>query len=179
MAFCPSCGAYVPDGTTVCGSCGAAIQQQPQQPQNQQYPPQYPNQNQPYYPQQPNGRMGGGYRANIRKREVVMAIILSIVTCGIYGLIWFFGLVSDLNTAVPEPNDKDPGMVLLLSIVTCGIYSWIWLYNSGEKVDKLRQMNGEMPSNSSTTYLILAILGLGIVDYYLIQSELNKVAMDA
>ena len=186
MAFCSHCGAYVPDGSAVCGSCGAQMQQDPQagqqqyqqqQYQQQQYQQQY---QQPYY-QQPVNRMGvpGGYRCNIQRREAGMAIVLSIITCGIYGLIWFFWLVSDLNTAAPEADDKDPGMVLLLSIVTCGIYGMIWLYNAGAKVDKIHQFNGEAPSNSGLTYLLLAIFGLGIVSYALIQSELNKVAMDA
>ena len=39
-------------------------------------------------------------------------------------------------------------------------------------------MNGEAPSNSGLIYLLCAIFGLGIVAYALIQSELNKVAMD-
>jgi hypothetical protein len=154
------------------------MQQNPQANQQQYY--QQQQQYQQQYYQQPVNRMGGpgGYRCNIQRREAGMAIVLSIITCGIYGLIWFFWLVSDLNTAAPEPDDKDPGMVLLLSIITCGIYSWIWLYRSGQKVDKIRQMNGEVPSNSGTTYLLLSIFGLGIVVYYMIQTELNKVAMN-
>ena len=165
MAFCSHCGAYLPEGASSCPSCGA--------PQYQQ-PPYY----QPSYYQPPVSRMGG-FRANIRRRDIAIAIILSIVTFGIYGLVWFFNLISDLNTAIPEPDDKEPGMVLLLTIVTCGIYSWIWLYNAGQKVDKIRAMNGELASNSALLYLLLAIFGLGIVDYCLIQSELNKVAVDA
>ena len=37
-------------------------------------------------------------------------------------------------------------------------------------------MNGEAPQDSSLLYLLLAIFGLSIVDYCLIQFELNKVA---
>ena len=121
----------------------------------------------------------GGYRANIKKRDIAITIILSIVTCGIYGLVWFFYLVNDLNIAAQTPSDKTPGMVLLLSIVTCGIYGLIWIYNAGNKVDRIRQFNGEAPSNSAVLYLVLCIFGLGIVAYCLIQSELNRVAMDA
>ena len=127
---------------------------------------------------QPFNRMGG-YRANIRKREIALPIILIFLTCGIYGLVWFFHLVSDLNTAGPEPDDKTPGTVLLLSIVTCGIYGLIWVYGAGSKVDRLRQFNGESSSSCSMLYLLLSLFGLGIVTYCLIQSELNKVAMDA
>ena len=184
MPFCQNCGAQLNEGASFCNNCGARVGAGPAQPEQPPFQAQYQQQQyqqqyyQPQY-QQPVTRMGGGYRCNIRKREAGMAILLSIVTCGIYGLIWFFNLVADLNTADPGPNDKDPGVVLLLSIITCGIYSWIWLYNAGQKVDNIRQRNGEAPSGSSTTYLLLSIFGLGIVVYYLIQTELNKVAMDA
>ncbi len=64
----------------------------------------------------------------------------------------------------------------MLSLITCGIYSWVWLYNAGEKVDIIRTKRGESKSSSAITYLLLALFGLGIVDYCLIQIELNKVA---
>ena len=74
---------------------------------------------------------------------------------------------------------KSIATVVILTIVTCGIYGWVWLYKAGEKVDKIKELNGEAPSSSSVIYLLLAIFGLAIVAYALIQSELNKVAMDA
>ncbi len=154
--------------------------QQPnyQQPNYQQPNYQQPNYQQPNY-QQPNyqQQFGGGYKAPITERSIGMCILLSIVTCGIYGLYWYFCIVNDLNTASQQQDDKGPGMILLLSIVTCGIYSWIWLYKAGEKVNAIKQFNGEPASDSSVTYILLAIFGLGIVDYCLIQTELNKVAM--
>jgi len=164
MAFCGNCGANVPDGDNYCPNCGSHVgngSNQQNQSNNQQR------------------GFGGGYRANIKKRDIAVAVILSIVTCGIYGLVWFFYIVNDLNTAAMTPEDKTPGTILLLTIVTCGIYGWIWLYHAGEKVDKIRQMNGEGASNSSLIYLLLSIFGLGIVVYCLIQSELNRVASDA
>ncbi len=175
MAYCSHCGAYVSDDSRVCGSCGAPLQTAPQSytPPSYTPPPYSP------YGNPPVTRMGGGFRANIQKRDAGMGILLSIVTCGIYALIWFFWIVNDLNTADPRPDDKDPATVLLLSIVTCGIFGIIWLYNAGQKVDNIRQRNGEAPSGSSTTYLVLSLFGLGIIVYYLIQTELNKVAIDA
>lgn len=166
MAFCSNCGTNVPEGNNYCPNCGAFVNGG--QKSNEQ--------NQTVYTQQP---VVGGYRANIKKRDIAITIILSIVTCGIYGLIWFFWIVNDLNVAAQTPEDRTPGMVLLLTIVTCGIYGMIWIYNAGNKVDRIRQFNGEAPSNSAVLYLVLSIFGLGIVAYCLIQSELNRVAMDA
>ena len=171
MAFCSRCGARIPEGGAFCTACGAPVstadtgyQQFRQQPFQQAY-------------QQPVSREIGGYRANIRRRDLVIAILLSLITFGIYGLIWFFWLVEDLNTASQTPDDQTPGMVLLLSIITCGIYGLIWLYHAGDKVDRIRQMNGELPSNSALIYLLVSLFGFSIVAYALIQNELNKVAV--
>ena len=58
----------------------------------------------------------------IQERNIVTCIILSIITCGIYGIYWEICLVNDLNVAADTPNDTSGGMVFLLSIITCGIY---------------------------------------------------------
>ena len=149
MAFCQKCGAQIEEGASFCAACGA--------PQNQQ-------------------TAQFGAKAPITKRDPIVSTILTIVTCGIYGLYWYFCIVNDLNTASGDSEAPGAGMVLLLSIITCGIYGWVWLYKAGEKVDKIRVANGEAPSNSAILYLLLAFFGLGIVTYYLIQAELNKVA---
>lgn len=161
MAFCNNCGANVPEGTKFCNNCGAPI--------GSAYSTNRTTGNTTAYAY-------GGYRANIQKRDIAVAVILSIVTCGIYGLVWFIRIVDDLNTAAQTPEDTSAGMIILLTLVTCGIYGYIWLYKAGDKVDKIRTMNGEAAQNSSLVYLLLCIFGLSIVTYCLIQTELNKVA---
>ncbi len=177
--FCPKCGANNENGGRFCCSCGAELtvaQPQYQQPQYQQPQYQQPQYQQPQYQPQYQNNPYGRYRANITNRSIATCILLSVVTCGIYGIIWFINMVNDLNTASGDTTDANGGTVFLLSLVTCGIYSWVWLYKAGEKVDKIRSYNGEAPSSPGILYIILALFGLGIVDYCLIQSELNKVA---
>ena len=109
----------------------------------------------------------------VRERSVAVAIILSIVTCGIYGLYWLACMSDDLNT-LTRRNETSGGMVVLLSIVTCGIYNWYWLYKAGEKVDMLKNSSGTASSYSSIVYLLLGVFGLSIVSYALIQDEINN-----
>lgn len=177
---CPNCGTYYEGSPKFCPNCGAPLQEpQPQQtneqPNGQQY--QQPNYQQPNY-QQPNYQQPqGGYRAPIVNRSIALCIVLSIVTCGIYGIYWMIVMANDLNTASGRLDDTSGGMVFLLTLVTCGIYGWYWLYKAGEKVNAVHQYNGEAPdSSASVLYMLLGIFGLGIVSYALIQSELNKVA---
>ena len=128
-------------------------------------------------PYQPNGPQYGNYRAPVKNRNIALCVVLSIITCGIYGIYWLVCLVDDLNVASGRTGDTSGGMVFLLSLITCGIYGIYWMYIAGEKVAYIKQRNtGEVDSSSSVLYLILGIIGFGIVAYALIQSELNKVA---
>ncbi len=113
----------------------------------------------------------------IQERNIVTCIILSIVTCGIYGIYWEICIVNDLNIAADTPNDTSGGMVFLLTLITCGIYGIYWMYKAGGKVQEAQAKRGlPSDSNSSILYLILTLFGLGIVAYCLIQNELNKMA---
>ena len=172
--ICPKCGKNCADGSNFCDGCGTPFAaQQPNQQTNQQ-PKQQAGQQQNYYynnqnnnqqngyqqppyqqnsyqqngyqqngyqqnPYQPNGPQYGNYRAPVKNRNIALCVVLSIITCGIYGIYW--------------------------------------MYKAGEKVAYIKQRNtGEIDSSSSVLYLILGIIGFGIVAYALIQSELNKVA---
>lgn len=109
----------------------------------------------------------------VRERSIPVMIILSIVTCGIYGLYWLACLNDDLN-ALTKRYEVSGGMAVLLSIVTCGIYRWYWLYKSGEKVDMIKNDSGEQSSYSAIVFLLLGVFGLDLVAYALAQDEINK-----
>ena len=157
--ICPNCGSNNPDGTTFCANCGSSMNAAPN---NGAVPPQAPQQ----FP-------GGG---PIEQRNIALCIILSIVTCGIYGLYWIYKLTEDVNKLTGDPNATSGGMVILLSIITCNIYMWYWLYKQGDAIDQVKASRGLSSGNSGILYLILAIFGLGIVSYALMQNELNQLA---
>lgn len=111
------------------------------------------------------------------QRNVALYIVLTIVTCGIFGLYWFVVLTNDANAASGRQNETSGGVALLLTIVTCGIYGLFWAYQLGQKVTEAKAQRGMMAdSNASVLYLILSLFGLGIITYALAQSELNKLA---
>lgn len=111
----------------------------------------------------------------IKQRNVAVCILLSIVTCGIYGIYWFICLADEANTAAGEPGISG-GMAFLFSLITCGIYGLYWMYKQGEKLDTAKTKRGMQGGSSGILYLILAVLGLGIISYALMQNELNKLA---
>ena len=112
----------------------------------------------------------------IERRNIAVCIVLTLVTCGIYGIYWIVCLTNYVNTVSGDVNGTSGGMVVLLTIVTCGIYGIYWAYKQGEKLDFTKNNRGIPSSNSGVLYLILQIFGFGIIAYALMQNELNKLA---
>lgn len=112
----------------------------------------------------------------VEKRNIAVAIILSIITCGIYGIYWFIKLTDEINYASGHPQDVSGGMAFLLTLVTCGIYGYIWYYKMGEKLDELAMAKGMPTQSRGIVYLILGLFGFGIVSYALMQDSINQMA---
>lgn len=106
----------------------------------------------------------------MKKRDIAISIILTIVTCGIYGFYWCAVLNDELKHEAKEDGFTSGGMVVLLSIVTCGIYTIYWSYKMGQFVDKTKKNT----DNTGILYLILSLIGFDIIVYALIQNELNN-----
>jgi len=113
----------------------------------------------------------------MKQRSVGIAILLSIITCGIYGIYWLIMLNDETNYVSGHQQDgTSGGVVFLLTLVTCNIYGYYWAYKQGERIDNAKNARGIPSSNSNVLYLILAIFGLYIVVYILTQDSLNKIA---
>jgi len=78
----------------------------------------------------------------IERRNIAVCIVLTLVTCGIYGIYWIVCLTNDVNTVSGDVNGTSGGMVVLLTIVTCGIYGIYWAYKQGEKLDFTKNNRG-------------------------------------
>lgn len=177
---CPNCGSEC--NGSFCPNCGASVPQQSapdsfgQQPYGQPQYGQAPY-NQSYSPM-PN--------PNIKKREIALCIIFTVITCGIYAIYWMIKLNDDTNLLLQDHGVvngeelKSGGMVFLLTIVTCGIYGIYWVYKQGERLDRVRAAKGRPQGNLATTYLLIDIVvsffsGLGgIVVYAMMQNEINQ-----
>ena len=111
----------------------------------------------------------------VQRRDIVVCIILSIVTCGIYGLYWMSTLTDDMNQLTGDYSTSGVTAVVF-TIITCGIYGLYWMYKQGEKLDNVKAQRGYPTSNSALLFLVLAIFRLGIVSYAIMQNEINNFA---
>ena len=112
----------------------------------------------------------------IENRSVGIAVLLTIVTFGIYGIYWFIKLHEEVRIAANDQDGTSAGLAFVLTLVTCGIYGFYWNFKQGEKLDKAYRDRGLPTSNREIVYLLLSIFGLSIVSYALMQDSLNKIS---
>ena len=105
----------------------------------------------------------------VKNRNIALCIILSIITCGIYGIYWLICINNDMNIIARDDYQTSGGMVVLLTIITCNIYGWYWAYRMGQKMDMLKP-----DGNHAILFIVLQFFGLGIVNYCIMQSEINN-----
>lgn len=111
----------------------------------------------------------------IKEKNIVKCVVLSIITCGIYGIIWFINMTDDMKKASGDQNLSGV-KAFLLTLITCGIYGFFGVHKMGKASYNAKKNCGLQAKDDSTLYLILQILGLAIVNYCLIQSNLNDIA---
>lgn len=108
----------------------------------------------------------------VQKRDIVKAIIFSIITFGIYMLYWMVKLNDETNTLANEPNGTKGTTVLLLTIITCGIYGVYWAYQMGTKIDSIKGAKGQATGNLAILYVILYLF-ISVAALALMQNEIN------
>ncbi len=109
----------------------------------------------------------------VTNKNIGLCIVLTFVTCGLYGLYWFITLTDD-SLAV-SGNSGNSGIIsLVLTFVTCGLYMFYWYYKLGENVDTMNHNRGVPSSNTGIIYILLAVFGLGIISYCMAQDKINQ-----
>ena len=97
----------------------------------------------------------------IKKKDFVTVLLLTIVTCGIYGYYYYYVMTRDINKMVGnDGKGTEPAMVVLLSIVTAGFYDIYWYYNNGNRIQRTAQVNGVPCEENGNTYLLWYLVGM-------------------
>ena len=151
--FCSKCGNKIDEGVKYCSKCGNEINGDNKKVNDVGYI---------------------SYSGEIANRNIVSAIILTFLTCGIYGLFWVCVMTDDANKVSDELTDTSGALAVLFTILTCGIYGFYWNYRMGQKLYKASMNSGKNLSDNSIVYLLLSVFGLSIVSYCLIQNDLNQ-----
>jgi hypothetical protein len=180
MIYCTKCNQPNADDARSCFNCGQPFTGQggstpfttpAGQQQQQQTPWGTPAYGAPMQ-QRPGG---GGVSAIGEKRDPVMVLVYTFLTCGIYLYFWLHATSTDFKNALGGREDINPTLDVVLSIFTCGLYFIYLLYKYPQLILELQDRTSQPRNDISTISIVLGIVGLGIVSIFMIQTELNKV----
>ena len=108
-----------------------------------------------------------------RNRSVVSVILLSLFTCGIYPLYFFYTIQEEMRQECPEQNLASGATVILLSFVTCGIYTIYWMYVTAKNLDYIVTRDTGNPSDDAVLFTLIGVLLASIAYNALIQNKIN------
>ena len=106
----------------------------------------------------------------IKSRNIVTCVLLSLITCGIYGIYWVICMAREAVSV------KDPSDSAVLEIVLMLFLPFLGFFLAEQKFTVGCQARGIPHKDNSVLYLILGLVGLGIVNYCMMQNDLNKIA---
>ena len=109
------------------------------------------------------------------KRNIPFAIIMTILTCGIYDLYWNAQQMKTLN-AFLRRNEFSFGKWLIFSLLTCGIYHVFYEYRMSQAIIELQKKLGRhVDPNLPLLAILLSLFGLSIVMDAIHQNEINEI----
>ena len=106
----------------------------------------------------------------IKQRKLVTCILLSLITCGIYSIYWVIMLAKEAVSV------KDPADNAVLEIVLMLFLPFLGIFLTEKKFAEGCAARGIAHSDNSVIYLVLGIIGLGIIGICMLQNDLNKIA---
>lgn len=109
----------------------------------------------------------------LQEKSIALCVILSLVTCAIYYIVWMFSICKKIKLIAGEqPNCSGE----LACIIFVPFYLLYWIYTRSKKLAQAGANCGIQLEDRSVINLLLAVFGLGIVSAALIQSDLNTAA---
>ena len=98
-------------------------------------------------------------------RSLLVLILLSFLTLGIYPLFFWHGFARDMNIVNANDGKKTRGILarIVFSVLTLGIYDFVWLYSAGERISINSHRYGIHCNTTGSSVLLWYILGSFII----------------
>lgn len=111
----------------------------------------------------------------LTKKDPIITLVLCIVTCGIYQLVWYWKTIEALNNEGHSSLcDLQPIVQFILLFVPY-VGTIFFALNADANINIIRRNKGLNELDNKTLWLVLGIL-IPIVNIVLIQSAINEVA---
>lgn len=103
----------------------------------------------------------------MQNRGVIKVLFLSLITCGIYSIYWYYVTAQALNEEQPDDPLMNYIGAFLLGIVTCGIYELYWFYKFYKKVDTVTS------GDSCLVNFLVTLFFTPLIGQLIAQSQIN------
>ena len=108
------------------------------------------------------------------RRSIVIGILVTLVTCGIYGLYWQYKQMATLNAWLKR-DEYSFWLWFFLSIITGGIFAIYYEYKMANSINQVQADNDLVfDSNLPTICVLLAIFSIGVGSLAIQQHQINR-----
>lgn len=182
MKICPKCGAQLNDNAMYCYTCGEDMSKysfgtsQQDNASQQNYAPEQTNAQQPNFAPQPNPMPVGQLNTS---RGLAKFILLSLITLGIYSIVYYSSISSDINIIASRYDGKKTVhyclMFFLLGPITLYIYGLVWFHSLSSRIGNELTRRGINYSFGASDFWLWNVLGsLIIVGPFIYIHKLSK-----
>ena len=107
-------------------------------------------------------------------RSPILVLLLCFVTCGLYYFYYMYAVTDEVNRYTGR-NEQSPMGDIFLTILTCGAWDIYWDYRIGKRTADMCRSAGITPIDNAVLYVVLDVVGVGLLNVYFQQDLLNKV----
>lgn len=111
---------------------------------------------------------------NIKQRNIFVCLILSILTCGIYSIFWLYTIIKTMYEL--SNTDGEPILDILFIIITCGLYGFYLWYKLSKIQTQVNHTYNIADIDNTVLYIVFYIFGFAIVNYCIVQDNINNIA---
>lgn len=107
-------------------------------------------------------------------KSIGVGLVLTLLTCGIYGLFWQYKQMQVLNAWLGR-REYDFLTWFLLSLITCGLFAIYYEYKMARGINEVQHKHGMMVQGDlALLCVVLAIFGVGIASLAVQQHSINE-----
>lgn len=165
---CANCGTELDDGDLFCPHCGTRYVEQSELIEEDNSVSLVPALVEPTEPKQ---KLEKPEWLDIEQKDIAAAIIISILTCGIYAIYWLYCIMKSIKVLKGEDESVAGELLCFIFVPFYGVY---WCYTRSDVLVSELKKHGITATTSKEGSLILSLLALGLVVYGIMQSDLNK-----
>ncbi|MBQ2282947.1 MAG: DUF4234 domain-containing protein [Agathobacter sp.] len=100
-------------------------------------------------------------------RGMLKVILLSIITCGIYGLVFYSSLGENINEIASRYDNKKTMhyclLFFLVGPITCEIATLVWMHNISNRIGNEARRRGVNTDFGAGTFWLWNVLGSLII----------------